>query len=292
MREALISRYGQPESAEEYSMKSQILQLEATRGMFEAYAGNKYRSSGIIYWMYNSAWPTLYWQLYDYYFAPNGAFYGAKSACEPLHIQYSYADSSIYVVNGFYKDFNGLKASLKLCDFNMNLILSKEAIVNVGSDGVKKAIAFNKPNNLSKVYFLKLDLKDVSGKNISSNFYWLSSNGDEKADFTDLNKLPKVNLNYTIESLKKEGNELKLSLKLENTSASLAFSVNPKIIKSKSKDLVLPVFWDDNYFSLLPKEKRFLNVKFNLNKLDGEDPVLQIEGWNINSTEQKIKFNK
>ncbi len=53
-RKALYSRYGKPEGLEEYSMKSQVLQYEATRAMFEAFAGNKYKSSGIIYWMYNS----------------------------------------------------------------------------------------------------------------------------------------------------------------------------------------------------------------------------------------------
>ncbi len=85
-RKALFSRYGEPKSLEEYSMKSQVLQYEATRAMFEAFAGNKYRSSGIIYWMYNSAWPSMYWQLYDYFFAPNGAFYGTRKACENLFI--------------------------------------------------------------------------------------------------------------------------------------------------------------------------------------------------------------
>jgi exo-1,4-beta-D-glucosaminidase len=69
MRDGLYSRYGKPAGLEEYSMKSQVLQYEATRAMFEAFAGNKYRSSGIIYWMYNSAWPKMYWQFYDYFFA-------------------------------------------------------------------------------------------------------------------------------------------------------------------------------------------------------------------------------
>lgn len=288
MREALSNRYGNAQSAEEYSMKSQVLQLESTRGMFEAYAGNKYRSSGIIYWMYNSAWPSLYWQLFDYYYAPNGAFYGAKSACEPLHIQYSYADSCIYVVNGLYKEFRNLKASLRLFDFQMKERLTEEVTVDIGSDGVKKVIEFKKPTNLGNIYFLKLDLKNATGETISSNFYWLSSKGDEKADFTDLNKLAKVKIKHSITAVKHDGKKLTLTIELENPSSSLAFSVNPKIIKNKSKDLLLPVFWDDNYFSLLPKEKRTLDVLFNLNKLDGESPVLKIEGWNITPVTEEI----
>ncbi|HIH98370.1 MAG TPA: hypothetical protein HA346_05125, partial [Thermoplasmata archaeon] len=109
MREALNSRYGKPTGLEEYCIKSQVLQKEATKAMFEAYARNKYGSSGIIYWMFNSAWPSLYWQLYDYYLMPNGAFYGTKEACNPLHVQYSYDDDSVWVVNSYYHGFKNLK---------------------------------------------------------------------------------------------------------------------------------------------------------------------------------------
>jgi exo-1,4-beta-D-glucosaminidase len=287
-REALESRYGKPTNVEEYCVKSQVLQQEATKAMFEAYAGNKYRSSGIIYWMYNSAWPSLYWQLYDYYFTPNGAFYGAKTACESLHIQYSYADSSIWVVNSQYSEFRDLKASARLYNFNMDEKLAKEVSVTVASDESKKVITLDKPRELSPLYFLKLELKDASSKTVSSNFYWLSTKGDEKADFTDLQKLAKIDLKYTLSPIKKIAEKCSLTLEIENPSSTLAFSVNPKILKGVSNEMVLPVFWDDNYFSLLPKEKRTLNVEFDSKALGGEKPLLKIDGWNINPVREKI----
>jgi len=288
-REALNTRYGKPAGVEEYCVKSQTLQQEATKAMFEAYAGNKYRSSGIIYWMYNSAWPSLYWQLYDYYFTPNGAFYGAKTACEPLHIQYSYADSSIWVVNGLYKEFKELKATARLYNSNMDEKLAKEVSVNIASDESKKVIIFDKPKDLSALYFLKLELKDASNKTVSSNFYWLSTKGDEKADFTDLNKLAKVDLKYSVSPMMKTAGKCILTLEIENPSATLAFSINPKILKSVSNDMVLPVFWDDNYFSLLPKEKRKVKVEFDVKALGSDEPLLKIDGWNINPVTKKIK---
>jgi len=287
-REALFSRYGEPTGVEEYCMKSQVLQLEAVRAMFEAYARNKYRSSGIIYWMYNSAWPSLYWQLYDYYFTPNGALYGAKRACEQLHIQYSYDDSTIYVMNGYYQNFNDLKATAKVYNFNMEEKYSKELTIDVLADESKKVMDIGWPADTADVYFLKLELKDASGELISSNFYWLSAKGDENADFTDLNKLPEANLEVTASPLEKNGDTFSLEVTMENLSSSLAFSINPKIIKSNSKDLVLPVFWEDNYFSLLPKEKRTIRVEFNAENLDGEKPLLQVQGWNIKPLEKAL----
>ncbi len=277
-RKALFSRYGEPAGVEEYSMKSQVLQMEAVRAMFEAYAGNKYRSSGIIYWMYNSAWPSLYWQLYDYYYAPNGAFYGTKKACEPLHIQYSYGDSSIYIVNSLYQDFDGLKATAHLYDFNMQEIFSNEVTVNVSSDESKKVMDISWPADSVNIYFLKLNLEDASGKPVSSNFYWLSAKGDNRADFTGLKNLPEVELNISTSPLKKTGEKYNLELTVENPSSSLAFFVNPKILKSPSKDMVLPVFWEDNYFSLLPGEKRTLSVEFDAADLGSDKPTLKVEG--------------
>jgi exo-1,4-beta-D-glucosaminidase len=289
MRNALYSRYGKPESVEEYSKKSQVHQYEATRAMFEAFAGNKYKSSGIIYWMYNSSWPTMYWQLYDYFFAPNGAFYGTKKACENLHIQYSYDDNSVRVVNGNYKDFSGLKATAKAYDMSMNEIFSETVPVEIKPDESKKVLSVERPVNAGDVYFLKLVLSDNAGKDISSNFYWLSSKGDEKADFTALNKLPEVELSYSISSVNQADGKYTVVIEVENPTQLLAFSVNPKILKSKSGELVLPVFWEDNYFSLLPKEKKSLKVVFKAENLDGDIPVFAIDGWNIKHVEKEIK---
>ncbi len=288
-RKALYSRYGEPKGVEEYSMKSQVLQYEATRGMFEAFAANKYRSSGIIYWMYNSAWPSLYWQLYDYFYAPNGSFYGTKKACENLHIQYSYDDNSVCVVNGNYKDFSGLKATAKLYNLDMSEIFSNEAPVEIKSDESRKILSVERPIGASDITFLKLVLSDNEGKEISSNFYWLSSKGDENADFIELNKLPETELNFSVSSVKQENGKYSAVVDIENPSASLAFFVNPKIIRNNSKELVLPVFWEDNYFSLLPKEKRRVKVEFAADNLDGATPILVLAGWNIKKAEKELK---
>jgi exo-1,4-beta-D-glucosaminidase len=287
-RKALESRYGKPAGLEEYSIKSQVLQLEATRAMFEAFAGNKYRSSGIIYWMYNNAWPSLYWHLYDYYFAPNGAFYGTRKACEKLHIQYAYDDGSVQVVNGYDKGFSNLKATATLYDMGMTIKYAREIPVTIDADQSKKILLPEKPADMSGVYFLKLEMKDAAGNLLSSNFYWLSTLGDEKADFTALNGLPQVKLNCVVSSLTKEGGKCRLSVELENASATLAFAINPKILKNNSRDLVLPVYWEDNYFSLLPGEKRKVSVEFNSEDLNGEAPVFKVDGWNITPQVQDI----
>jgi exo-1,4-beta-D-glucosaminidase len=288
-RAAFESRYAKPDGIEEYCMKAQVFQYEAVKAMFEAFAGNKYRSSGIIYWMYNSAWPKMYWQLYDYFFMPNGAFYGAKNGCEPLHIQYCYDDNSIKIVNSYYQDFKGLIVTARIFDFNMKGVSSSMMDAYAPADASTKITTLQVPKDITKVYFLKLELKDNSGKLLSSNFYWLSSDGDEKADFSDLSKLPQTNLNVTASKMQRAGDKCLLTVDIENPGKLLAFAVNPKILQQTSKEPVLPVFWEDNYFSLLPGEKRSVKVEFDVKKLNGEKPLLKVDGWNILPVEKEIK---
>ena len=264
------------------------MQQEATRAMFEAFARNKYKSSGVIYWMYNSAWPSLYWQLYDYFLTRNGAFYGTKKACEPLHIQYSYDDKTIYVVNSYYEDFENLEAIAKVFNFNMEEKYSNAVTVNISSDMSKKVMDIDWPEDLTETYFLKLELKNDSGFLISSNFYWLSVEGDEHADFTALNDLPIVDVNVSVSNVSQSGDKRVLDIEIENPSEFLAFAVNPSIKKDQSADLVTPVYWDDNYFTLLPKEKRTIKVEFNAGDLNSEKPLLVVDGWNVKQIEIDI----
>ena len=288
-RDALYSRYGEPAELEEYIVKSQVLQLEAVKAMFEAYAGNKYKSSGIIYWMYNSAWPSLYWQLYDYFLAPNGAFYGARKACEQLHIQYAYGDKAIYIVNGNYEDYEHLKVTASVYNMDMTGQSMEAEDVAVGADESKKIMDLDWAEGLSDVYFLRLELKDQADQLLSGNFYWLSARGDEEADFTALNDLPPIDLDVTVSPVLKEGNKWNLDVELTNNSSSLGFSINPKVVRSASRELVLPVYWDDNYFALLPGQTQTVHVYFYEEGLDGEKPVLELEGWNINPIELIIE---
>ena len=116
---ALDARYGPSTSVEEFARKAQVMAYEGHRAMFEAFGRNKYTSTGVIQWMLNNAWPSMIWHLYDWYLRPGGSYFGAKKANEPLHIQYSYDDASVVVVNSFYQAFPGMKARARVYNIDM-----------------------------------------------------------------------------------------------------------------------------------------------------------------------------
>ena len=123
--EAMDRRLGPAKDLEDYLRKAQFLNYEAMRAMFEAFVANKYKSTGVIQWMYNSAWPKLWWQLYDYYLQPNGAFYGARKAGEPVHLIYNYGNQEIAAVNSSATPSPKLKATIRVLDFGLKEIVSK-----------------------------------------------------------------------------------------------------------------------------------------------------------------------
>ncbi len=293
--EALTQRLGAATDVMDYAKKSQVMNYDGERAMFEAYGRNKYDSTGVIQWTINNAWPSMIWHLYDYYLRPGGGYYGTKKACEPLHIQYSYDDRSVVVVNGFQEEYMNLKATAEIYNLDMVGKFSQQTNLNIGPDGVKRVLTLPTPADLSSTYFVKLKLEDASGKLLSDNFYWLSTKGDlldkpkagsernytptkQYADFTALNSLPPVKLNVLAKSARSEG-QYATHVTIENPSKFLAFFVHLKINDDKSGGEILPVIWEDNYFSLLPGEKRDLTATYTLPR--GVKPVVEVQGWNV-----------
>jgi exo-1,4-beta-D-glucosaminidase len=297
--DALTRRYGQAKSLDDYERKAQAMTYDGERAMFEAYGRNKYTSTGVIQWMLNNSWPSLIWHLYDYYLVPAGGYFGTQKACEPVHIQYSYDDNSVVVVNSTYEAIKGLKVSAKIYNIDAKEKASREATSDLVADGVSKVLDLPTPDGLTPTYFLKLELHDAAGKLVSDNFYWLSTKADtldwdkkkdtvytpqkDFADLTGLESLPKAKLAVT-KSLETAGSTSVLTVEIENHSNSVAFMVHSRVTRGKGGDDLTPIFWSDNYFSLLPREKKTVTARFDSASTEGASPELIVDGWNVDPT--------
>jgi len=292
---ALEKRYGKSKDAADLAWKSQAMTYEGERAMFEAYGRNKYKSTGIIQWMLNNAWPGLIWHLYDYSLRPAGGYFGSKKALELVHVQFSYDDRTVTIVNGEQKALQGLKVVAKVYDTSMKERFSQEALADVDADGVVRAFKVSEPEGVTSTYFLNLQLFSSSGKLLSRNFYWLSTKPDvpdfpksewyytplsQFADFDALQQLPKAIVKASMK-YSDAGPEPSAHVTVENAGSGLAFLVRLRLIKRKDGAEALPVFWDDNYISLLPGEKREITVHVRKSDLSGTQPVLAVDGFNV-----------
>jgi exo-1,4-beta-D-glucosaminidase len=294
--DGLNRRYGTATSLDDYLRKAQAVTYDGERAMFEAYGRNKYTATGVIQWMLNNAWPSLIWHLYDYYQVPAGGYFGTKKAMEPVHVQYSYDDNSVAVVNSTYEAVPGVKVSAKLYNLDAKEKGARETTMNVAPDSSIKAFDLPKVDDLTKTYFLRLELHNSGGKLLSDNFYWLSTKPDvmdwehkqdtvytpqaEFGDLSGLNALPQVKLDVTSAKENQSGKP-GLRVSIRNPSGSVAFMVRLRVTKGNDGEDLTPILWSDNYFSLLPGEQRDVTNRYDASDLNGSAAILKVDGYNI-----------
>lgn len=296
-KEALDKRYGESSNVEEFLTKSQMQSYEAMRGMYEAFTAYKPKATGVIQWMLNSAWPSMFWQLYDTYLMPNGAFYGAKKACQYVHLIYDYDKKEIYAINETHKQIDGLTAEIRFFDIESKELQRETVEVNLSGNESIVIKKLQKPKGLTTTYFLNLKLYNDKGEEINTNLYWLSTK-DDGMDYTDIrfhhlytpmsswgnlrgiNNLPKANVDVK-HDFKQVGDKTEANITMENKSDKIAFFIELRLVGEKSDESALPVFLSDNYVSLLPGETRKITGHFATKGLKGEKPVLKYSGINI-----------
>jgi exo-1,4-beta-D-glucosaminidase len=304
--EALDKRYGPSNSAEEFARKSQMQAYEGERAMFEAYGRNKFTSTGVIQWMLNNAWPSTIWHLYDWYMRPGGGYFGAKKACEPLHVQYSYDDRSVAIVNSYFKAFAGLSAAAKVYNLDGSEKFSKQVSTGIAENASTRVFVLPEIGGLSPTYFVSLTLADASGTEVSRNFYWLSTTPETMelenstwyytptktfADYTALNGLPQVDLNVTART-ESRGNDRVTTVTVANPARTVAFAVRLKVTRGPGGEEFLPVLWQDNYITLMPGESRQIAATYSAaaggrggrgggRGAVGAAPSVEVDGWNV-----------
>ncbi len=292
--EAMEAIYARPASAAQYERIAQTMEYDSERAMFEAYAKNKYDSTGVIQWMLNNAWPSMIWHLYDYYLDAGGGYFGAKKACEPVHIQYSYDDQSIVAVNSTYAAVKGLHATVEIHNPAWKKLYSAEGTVDLAADSAERVFAI--PESLfagaERTFLIDLTLKDAHGQIVSHNFYWVPgmlttfdwqtteythTPAARQEDLTALANLPPASVSAHAEAMTSaKGREIRV--RLENHSQILAFQVRAAV-RTKAGDLIAPVLWSDNWIELTPGETTTLTALLP-DETTGE-PVVEVEGWNV-----------
>jgi len=302
---ALLARFGEATSADDYLYKSQAMAYEGHRAMMEAYGRNKFRwSTGVVQWMLNSAWPSFIWHLYDYYLNPGGAYFGTKKALELLHLQFSYDDRTIWLVNSMYTSIEALFATATVHDLNGTIVHNFSATIDkIKSDDAMKLSITIPSQKTQETWILTLRLiatgRDVSGANeISHNSYWLPSVDDvinfdrctwynckvkQYADLSSLSKLPSVNLTHTLRFSRENSIDPTNSTALitvTNPSSVIALLVRVRLLVGVGGPDVLPIRYTDNFFTLLPSEQKQITAFYNIVNVGDNDLVVKIDAFN------------
>jgi hypothetical protein len=276
--EAIYRLFNAPNDVADYCRKGHVLTADQHRAMFEAVQHQMWNiTSGFTQWKINSGWPSIQWQIFDWFRRPMVSYYFIKRANRPVHVLWSPLDDEVFAVNHRTETFCGM-VHADVYDFNMKKLFSVKQPVEISADassaiGLKMKRYDNVPEG---VYFMKLRLVDMQDAPVSDNFYWIPTH--EK--LTGLEKLPKVTVSQTV-AFRVEGDETVGTITIANPTDQLAFFVRAILQKEGDGFEVLPVFWSDNYVNLLPGESQTLEVRISTEHLCGQKPVVRLEGWNL-----------
>jgi exo-1,4-beta-D-glucosaminidase len=302
---ALAKRYGPPKSLADYVAKAQLDNYDNVRAQFEAFNAHRDAakpSTGVIYWMLNNAWPSLHWHLYDYFLNPAGAYFGAKMANEPVHIQYSYDTRAILAVNHTLGIEHGLRAVIRVRNLDGSVVHERR-LKDIALDGnsTRQIAMLPALDGLSRTYFVELDLASAKGKSISRNVYWLSTQTDELdwpqsnwyltpltryADLTPLQSLPAATSEVRA-TLRHEGGEdiASVTLTVPASSKAVALFQQVSVKRAAGAEPLLPILWSDNDVTLWPGESLTLSAHLptagDFATSGAEMPVVEVSGWNV-----------
>jgi hypothetical protein len=273
------ARYGKLVNLADFVRKSQLMNYEAFRAMYEGRNAQLFHpTTGIITWMSHPAQPSFVWQLYHYDLEPNSSLFAVKSASEPVHIQFNEVTGELQVINNLPTPVADAVAHLSVYNLDGTVAYQHDYKVTASPSTATSLGAVEFPASLSSVHFLKLEMHDASGKLLSSNFYWRAL-PEHQDDLTDLGKLPTVTLDAKASRNDADGKTL-VTVTLHNPSTNVALMTHLQL-RRHSGERVLPVFYSDNYVSLVPGESRTIMIEADLKDFKGEEALVVFDGWNV-----------
>lgn len=224
--------YQIPTKFEDYIYVSQLLQAEGMKTAIEAHRRAKPYCMGTLYWQFNDCWPVTSWSSMDYYGNWKAFHYQAKRSFENLLLSVNEENEmhNVYLVNDTFENYSG-NLEIELLSFDGKL-LWKTSIKTLSEENSSKII-YEIPNAILEKFDLKKAVLNVKYNNVQTNYFFAK---------------PK--------DLKLEKPTIQIK-KIDAFSIEISTDVLAKnIFLSAEKE----TFFDDNYFDLLPNEKRIIKL--------------------------------
>ena len=230
IREYMERDFVIPTKFEDYIYVSQLLQADGMKTAIEAHRRAKPYNMGSLYWQFNDCWPVTSWSSLDYYGNWKAFHFQAKRSFENVLISVDEDKTNyiIYVINDELKSIKG-EFEIILYDFEGEKLWEAAAVGEIPENS--SLVNFEIP----KVDFSKFDLNqavlNVRFKDEISNYFFV------KAKDLKLTK-PTIQIKQ-----------------IDDLTIEISTNVLAKNVFLSSSN---EVFFDDNYFDLLPNEKRII----------------------------------
>ncbi len=292
----LTNNYGKSSSIDEFAQKGQLVGAINSKSIWETWNYNKLDygdryTAGLLFWYHNCPVAQVCGRMYDHSLEPTASLYHTQNALEPLHPQFNYQKNTVSVVNSRYEPAKNLKVVAEVYSLDSRLVWRQEATVDVAADGVANdVLAIDFPKDLTQVHFIKLRLLNAKGQQVGDNFYWRSKDkyegrttltGPCASGFESLADMPQAKVVTKVRKSK----DKTVEVEVKNTGKNIAFFLQLQL-KDKQGKNIKPCFMTDNFFTLMPGEKRIVSMDASAASSTSDTYILK--GWNIATRQLQI----
>ena len=275
--EAVDRLYGKAESLDDFCRKVQFINYDSYRAMFESWNSVMWADgSGVLLWMSHPAWPSVEWQTYSWDYETFGSYFGSRKACEPVHVQMNLDDHDVVVLNTTTSVLEDMKVTLACYDL-AGKKLSAKTLKDIDVPANSRLDLFKADlDGFEGNYMVRLVLSDRKGNVVTVNDYMMRGEGVE--DFAAFNSVGKAQIKARRLS-SKDGRQ---RYEITNNSRNIALNLKFNLCDPATGEIILPAYFSDGYFHLLPGEKRTIEVH---SPLTGS---IMVEGYNVDNTTLKL----
>jgi mannosylglycoprotein endo-beta-mannosidase len=270
--------YGAPKDPRDFGLKAQLVNYDQYRALMEGFSSHMWEwYTGSIIWKTQNPWTALRGQMYDYYLDPNACLYGLRTGSEPLHVMYNPVDSMVMIANNSFEIKRDMMLVVDAYDMAGKKTSITQVLAEINPSAAKKYLPINavvKRLGKDRGLFLSLQLLGLDKRVISNNFYWLP---DAKGEYSGLKSMAKT----TLAVIARHTTKGKIEVTLTNpATAPVAFFNRLALVNPKTQKRILPVFYSDNYVSVLPGERKTVVLDYTPTA-DIAAPLVSVEGWNV-----------
>ncbi len=274
----IATEFGEPTSLADFERKAQMLNYVDHRAIFEGFNAHLWApNSGRLLWMTQPAWPSTMWQIFSSDYDTQASFYGVKKAAEPVHVQMNLPDLHVAIVNNTEKAIADATLRVHAVRGDGTIIFDHQETASAPAQAITNSYLVDVGLASAKdVVFIEMELKDAQGVLLSQNFYWYAADSET---YRGMNSLPQVVVTVRPVAETNSGGEAHVSIALENTGASVAVAAKLTLLRTSDGERILPAYFSDNYLSLLPGEKRVVEISYP--EAQAGAATIAIRGWNV-----------
>ena len=276
--QTLDTMFGAGRDFADFERKAQMMNLETHKAMYEGFLGHLWtKNSGRLLWMTHPAWPSNAWQIYSWDYDTHAAYYGAKKAAEPVHVQLNLPNNELVVLNTTQGDLTGLTATTRVVGLDNTELFTRTDRLDALSNRATPlaAVPLDGLYAAHPMVLVSLKLTDAAGTLLSENFYW---RGRDAASYRALDTLAPATLTARMATGPVDGADRVVTVTLANDGPVPALNTKLTLVDARG-ERILPAFYSDNYVALLPGESKVVTIRYPATVTT--TPEVTMRGWNV-----------